>query len=48
MALLFDADKLLKILAFMGGKSTNTTLKTVSSIAKTYDGMLLGFDMKKK
>ncbi len=47
MALLFDADKLLKILAFMGSKSTNTTLKTVSSIAKTYDGMLLGFDMKK-
>lgn len=47
MDLLFNSDKLLKILALLGSKSSNTTLKTVSSLADSYDGMMLGFELKK-
>lgn len=47
LELLFDADKLLKLLAFLGSKSNSTALKTVSSLANGYDGMLLGFELKK-
>lgn len=47
LELLFNSDKLLRLLTFIGSKSTNTTLKTISSLADQYDGMLLGFDMGK-
>lgn len=47
MELLFNSDKLLKILAFIGSKSSSTTLKTVSSLADSYDGMMLGFQLNK-
>ena len=46
--LLFKSDKLLKLLAFIGSKSSSTALKTVSSLADKYDGMMLGFQLKKK
>lgn len=46
--LLFQSDKLLKLLAFIGSKSNNTALNTVSSLAGKYDGMMLGFQLKKK
>ncbi len=45
--LLFNSDKLLKIMAFLGSKSSNATLSTISSIANKYDGMMLGFDLRK-
>jgi len=48
LSLLFDANKLLKLLTLMSSASSNTTLKTVGAIAGQYDGMLLGFDLKKK
>lgn len=47
MELLFNSDKLLKLLAFIGSKSNSTTLKTVSSLAESYDGMMVGFELKK-
>lgn len=47
MELLFNSDKLLKLLAFLGSKSSNTALKTVSSLADKYDGMMLGFELRK-
>lgn len=47
MELLFNSDKLLKIMAFLGSKSSSTALKTVSSLAEQYDGMMLGFDLRK-
>lgn len=47
MDILFKSDKLLKILALLGSKSSNATLKTVSSLADSYDGMMLGFELKK-
>lgn len=47
MELLFNSDKLLKLLAFIGSKSNSTALKTVSSLADNYDGMMLGFELSK-
>lgn len=47
MELLFNSDKLLKLMAFIGSKSSSTALKTVSSLAENYDGMMLGFELGK-
>ena len=47
LELLFNSDKLLKLLAFIGSKSNSTALKTVSSLADNYDGMMLGFELSK-
>ena len=47
MDLLFNSDKLLKLVAFISSKSSSTTLKTISSLADSYDGMMLGFALKK-
>lgn len=47
MELLFNSDKLLKLITFISGKSNNTTLKAISSLADSYDGMMLGFELKK-
>ncbi len=46
--MLFNSDKLLKLITFLGSKSSNTTLKSISSLAETYDGMKLGFTMEKE
>ena len=48
MDLLFNSDKLLKLIAFISSKSSSTTLKTISSLANSYDGMMLGFSLEKK
>ncbi|MEG1562995.1 MAG: DUF4923 family protein [Bacteroides sp.] len=48
MNLLFNADALLKMLTFFGSKSSSTMIKTASELGKQYDGMLLGFELKKK
>lgn len=45
--LLFNSDKLMKLMALIGSKTNSTAIKTVSSIAENYDGMMLGFKMKK-
>lgn len=47
LELLFNSDKLLKLLTYIGSKSSNTTLKTISSLAEKYDGMMLGFQLSK-
>ena len=47
MDLLFNSDKLLKLISFIASKSSSTTLKTISSLADSYDGMMLGFALKK-
>ena len=47
MDLLFNSDKLLKLIAFISSKSSSTTLKTISSLADSYDGMMLGVALKK-
>lgn len=47
LTLLFNADKLLKFLTTISSISDNTTLKAINKLASEYDGMLLGFDLKK-
>lgn len=45
--LLFNADKLLKLISTVSATSENSTLKLANQIATQYDGMLLGFELKK-
>ena len=45
--LLFDADRLLELLGKLTSSSSNSTLKTIGSIANQYDGMQLGLELKK-
>lgn len=46
--LLFDADKLLKLVTLLSGKSGNSTLKAIGNLANSYDGMLLGYELQKQ
>ncbi|MDR0961060.1 MAG: DUF4923 family protein [Mediterranea sp.] len=48
MDLLFNSDKLLKLITYLSSKSNNSTLNTISSLAGSYDGMMLGLSMEKK
>ena len=48
MDLLFNSDKLLKLITLISSKSNSTTLKTIGSLADNYDGMMLGFSLKKE
>ncbi len=45
IALLFDADRLLKLVALLSNYSKNATLQSVGKVAEQYDGMLLGFEL---
>lgn len=47
LSLLFNADKLLDFLSKISSISDNTTLKAVNKLASEYDGIMLGFDLKK-
>ena len=47
MDLLFNSDKLLKLITLLSSKSNSTTLKTIGSLADNYDGMMLGFSLEK-
>ncbi len=48
MDLLFDADKILSLVSTLTGLTNSTILDTVSSIASSYDGMMVGFTLKKE
>lgn len=47
LTLLFNADKLLKFLSTLSSVSNNSTLQAVNKLASQYDGLMLGFDLKK-
>ena len=47
LSLLFNADKLLDFLSKISSISDNSTLKLVNKLASEYDGMMLGFELKK-
>lgn len=47
LTLLFNADKLLKFLSTISSVSNNSTLQAVNKLASEYNGMMLGFDLKK-
>ena len=46
-AIEFESDKLLKLITFLSSKSSNSTLKSIGSLANSYDGMMLGFSLQK-
>lgn len=52
MSLLFKADKLMSlaqtVTGAVAGKSSNTTITTLNTVLSQYDGLLLGFEMKKQ
>ena len=52
MSLLFKADKLMSLVqtvtGAVAGKSSNATITTLNSVLSQYDGLLLGFEMKKQ
>lgn len=47
LKLLFDADKLLKFVSTVATVSNNSSLQALSKVANQYNGMKLGFDLKK-
>lgn len=47
LSLLFNADKLLDFLTKLSSVSKNTTLQTLNKLASQYDGMMMGFELKK-
>ena len=46
MAILFESSKLLTLLQTMAALSGNAQLQGIGDIAKSYDGLRVGFDMK--
>ncbi|WP_299233651.1 DUF4923 family protein [uncultured Bacteroides sp.] len=52
MSLLFKADKLMSlaqtVTGAVAGKSSNATISTLNTVLSQYDGLLLGFEMKKQ
>jgi len=47
LSLLFKADKFQKTLTTLGALSGNSTVSTISNLLGSYDGMLVGFELKK-
>lgn len=45
VAILFNADKLIKLLSLVSSLTKSTTLKAVNSLAEQYDDILLGFEL---
>lgn len=48
MKLLFDADSFLKLMKFISQFTNNTSIEVLGKMADMYDGMLMGFDLKKQ
>ena len=49
MSLVYNADKLMSALKMISGSLSglNSTASTLNTIAKSYDGLRLGFELKK-
>ena len=47
ISLLFESKKLLNVLQVMAAMSGDDTVQKVGELSKKYDGIRLGFDMKK-
>lgn len=48
LVLLFDAQKLVKILSTLSAKTSSTTLKTVNSILSSYKNVLIGYELTRQ
>lgn len=46
--ILFKADSLLELLKSISNNSSNTTIAAIGAVVKSYDGMNIGFECKKK
>jgi hypothetical protein len=47
ISILFEANKLLTILQTMSALSGNKDMQTIGDLSKNYDGVRIGFDMRK-
>lgn len=47
MSFLFEADGFLSMVTFLGGKSGISVVKALTSIVRSYDGMLVGMEYEK-
>ena len=47
LSLLFNADKLLKLLTTVSALSNNSTVSTLTQLLNSYDGMLIGMELQK-
>ena len=47
ISLLFESKKLLNVLQVLASMSGNDTAQKIGELSKNYDGVRLGFDMKK-
>ena len=47
ISLLFESKKLLNILQVLAAMSGNDTVSKIGELSKNYDGVRLGFDMKR-
>ena len=47
LSLLFNADKLLKLLTTVSALSGNSTMNSLSSLLESYDGLLIGMELQK-
>ncbi|MBQ4386050.1 MAG: DUF4923 family protein [Prevotella sp.] len=47
ISLLFESKKLLTVIQFLASMSGDSTVQKVGELSKNYDGIRLGFDMKK-
>ena len=47
MSLLFESKKILPVLQTIAAMSGNSSLQTIGEISKNYDGVRIGFDMRK-
>lgn len=48
MEMLFESDNVLKLITYLANKSSNATVQSVSKLVKSYDGMMLGFELNKQ
>ena len=47
ISILFESKKLLTLIQTMSALSGNANLQTIGELSKNYDGVRLGFDMKR-
>ncbi len=47
ISLLFNSDKALKLISFVGSLSGNSAVKSITGLAEKYDGMMIGMQMTK-
>ena len=45
LSIMYEADKLLKVLSAIGSATQNTTLNTIGQLAEGYDGLLVGYEL---